>query len=483
MQRLNRRQFVVGSLAAAGAMTLPITRVRGANDKIGIAIIGLGGKGSQHLEQFAGLADARVVAICDPDSKVLGGKVEAFEKKHGYKLASETDLRKIMDRKDVDAVVVATPNHWHVLAGLWACQAGKDAYVEKPISHNIHEGRKLVEAARKYKRIVQGGTQQRSDPALANVKKFIAEGHLGKMQYIRANRYGVRGSIGKVTGPTPIPDYIDYDLWCGPAEKLPLMRKNLHYDWHWVWNTGSGEMGNWGVHILDDVRNFLDDQSLLPKRIIAGGGRFAWNDDGETPNTHFVYYDTGIVPVVFDLHNLSMKAGSSAANAYRNIRDGVIIQCEGGYYAGGRGGGAAFDNDGKRIEKFNGDSGRGHAQNFLDAVKSRDHKSLKAEIEITHYSSAWCHLANICYRVGHAYKKDEAIDAVKGLKPWDEVIDGFHEHLAAQNVDAATADIKLSAMLELDATKETFTGPTATPETLALLRRDYRAPFVVPEEV
>lgn len=480
MKKITRRQFAQNSAAVGTAALLaPYARVMGANDDVRLGFIGCGGRGGHSMKWFTKtVPGVRVTAVCDADTKALG-KVKKYlpPDVKGYQ-----DLRDLIADKNVDAVVISTPNHWHSPAGILACQAGKDAYVEKPISHNIWEGRKLVEAARKYKRVVQGGTQQRSNVHFAELKQFLKEGHLGAIKYIRCNRYGVRKPIGKVSKPTPIPETVDYNLFCGPAPMGPLMRERLHYDWHWTWDFGNGEMGNWGVHILDDVRNLLDDQTLLPNRVLTVGGR-VWDDDGQTPNTHSVYYDTGIVPVIFDLHNMPRKKGTTAADAYKGVRDGVVVHCENGYYAGGRGGGYAYDANGKRMQKFVGDGGNLHAKNFIDCVRSRNWKKLNGEIEIAHYSSAWCHLANIGVRVGSKYSKEKALSHYKETAAWGEVLDGFESHLAANGINPYQANIQVSPVLEIDAKKETFVGKCATKDTLALLARSYRKGFAVPDVV
>lgn len=479
---LNRRRFMQTSLAAGAALTLPLGRpskVRGANDAIRAGFVGLRGRGASSIRWFRGISGVQIAAVCDCDSNILQREVERCEEA-GDNVTGYVDVRQMLDNKDIDVVVLSMPVHWHSLAGIWACQAGKDVYVEKPVSHNVWEGRQLVAAARRHNRIVQGGTQQRSDPALAQVRKFLLEDkELGEVKWVRSNRYGVRGSIGKVTQPTPVPEHIDYNLWAGPAPATPVMRRSFHYDWHWQWPYGAGEMGNWGVHILDDVR-YLLDMPLMPKRCLAGGGRF-WDDDGDTPNVHFVYYDTGVVPVYFDLSNMNATPDQRGARNYRGIRDGSVIQCEGGYYAGGRGGGWAYDNDGERIRQFRGDSGGGHARNFINAVRTRNREDLNAEVEQTHGTSAWCHLGNVSYRLGQQYRKEQALEMVRSTGIWEEMLEGVHEHLMAHNVKAE--DVKLGAMLELDQRNETLTGRTATPQARALLRREYRRPFVVPSLV
>ncbi len=257
------------------------------------------------MRVFSGMDGVTVAALCDPDAGRVAAAAKSFPKAKQF-----SDLRELIDDDDIDAVVVATCNHWHCLASIWAMQAGKDVYVEKPLSHSQWEGEQTVKAARKYQRICQVGTQQRSDPMQAEIKKFLHEEQgLGKILSCRVNRYGVRAPIGKRTSPLVIDDSIDYDLWLGPAQDEPIFRDKLQYDWHWDFNTGSGEMGNWGVHVSDDARNnvFLD-KVTLPTRIMAAGGRVAWNDAGNTPNVHFVYFDTGEIPTVIGLSNLSAAA-------------------------------------------------------------------------------------------------------------------------------------------------------------------------------
>ena len=475
----SRRSFITSSALAFTALST--RRVMGANDKIRMGSIGLGGRGMGSAAWFSKIPGVEIAYVCDTDQKVVDRAKKAYPNAE-----ATTDLRKVIEDKDIDAVIISTCNHWHVLASIWAIQAGKDVYVEKPISHNIWEGRKLVEAARKYNKIVQGGTQQRSDPLQTEIKAFLDSGTIGKMKYVRCNRYGRRASIGKLDKPLTPPDTLDYDLWLGPAKDEPIYREKLHYDWHWNWNTGNGELGNWGPHILDDLRNVVfRDKIKLPKRVIAGGGRFGWDDAGETPNTHFAYIDTGDVPVIMDVHNLPRQKGMNADDVYfrRKSNSFLIIECEGGYYTGGRGGGTAYDAEGKKLQTFKGDGGGKHAENFIDALRNRNKDQLNGEIEEIHFSSSWCHLGNISWRLGQQYSRDQAEAAVKGFQPWNDVIADFHDHLGRNELDAAKLDIKLGAMLELDVEKESFTGASATPEALALLTREYRPGFEVPKAV
>ncbi|UCD29508.1 MAG: Gfo/Idh/MocA family oxidoreductase, partial [Planctomycetota bacterium] len=401
--QISRRDFAKGILALIGTGTLAATRagqskgVRGANEDIRLAIVGLRKKGIQHIETFRKLNGVRVVALCDCDRQFLDLEVDKF-KKRSKRVKSYIDYRKVLDDKNIDAVVIVTPDHWHALMTIWACQAGKDIYVEKPACHSIWEGRKMVEAARKYKRIVQVGSQNRSDVGLRAAIPYIQQGNLGKIRMVRGFHFGRRASIGKVSGPQPIPPTCDYNLFQGPAPLTPLMRKNLHYDWHWFWDTGTGEMGNIGAHQLDHARWAMDQKTAAPA-VISFGGRFGYDDDGQTPNTHVVYFDYKPVPLIYEIRALTRRAGDAALDTYHGLRTSLRVECEGGFFAGGRGGGWVYENDGKRIKQFPGYGGAGHHANFIEAMRSRKISDLRADILQGHISAILCHMANISYRL------------------------------------------------------------------------------------
>ena len=395
MGRMNRRDFVKTSAALGLSMIIPHSRVRGANNDIRVAVVGIRSQGRNHINWFRKIPGVRVVAICDADKSFLDREAKEFAGRN-EKVDTYVDYRKLLEDKDIDAVITATPNHWHALVTVWACQAGKDVYVEKPVSHNIWEGRQMVEAARKYQRIVQGGMQRRSDEGLREALDYINQGNLGKVLLVRGFIYVRRDSIGKVDGPQPVPESVDYNLWCGPAPMDPLMRKNLHYDWHWVWPTGDGDFGNNGIHYMDLARWFVGAKTLAP-RVLSLGGRFGYIDDGETPNTKIVFYDYKPVPILFELRGLPRAKGDSAMDHLRGVRDGgIIVECENGYFAGGW----AYDKDGKRIKQFRLTEGAGHHENFIQAVRSRKPSDLNAEVLEGHLSAALCHMGNISYRLG-----------------------------------------------------------------------------------
>ncbi|HQI27430.1 MAG TPA: Gfo/Idh/MocA family oxidoreductase [Sedimentisphaerales bacterium] len=344
---ISRRDFVRRSVVAGLSLAVPFTKVRGANDAVRVAVVGIRSQGRNHINWFRKIPGVRVVAICDADKSFLDREVKSFAERN-EKVDTYVDYRKLLDDRNIDAVITATPNHWHALATVWACQAGKDVYVEKPVSHNIWEGRQMVEAVRKYNRIVQSGTQRRSDQGLREALEYIRQGSLGKITLIRGFVYVRRDSIGKVEGPQPVPESVDYNLWCGPAPVMPLMRKTLHYDWHWTWPTGDGDFGNNGIHYIDLCRWFAGKRELAP-RVLGLGGRFGYIDDGQTPNTMIVFYDYKPAPILFEVRGLPRAKGESAMDNLRGVNDGgVIVVFENGYFAGGW----AYDKDGKKIRQF-----------------------------------------------------------------------------------------------------------------------------------
>lgn len=474
MKAITRRSFVRNSLLASAALSLPArmwAAVPGANDDIRFAVIGFNGQGGSHISSLKKTPGTRITALCDVDSKVLEGKAQQLGITETY-----TDIRKLLESKNIDAVSIATPNHWHALATIWAIQAGKDVYVEKPVSHNVSEGRRMVEFARKHEKIVQSGTQSRS--SIEGIKAAVAwvrAGNLGKIKVSRGLCYKPRGSIGKVDGPQPIPANIDYDLWCGPAQKLPLMRKKLHYDWHWVWNTGNGDLGNQGIHEMDVARWFLGVTELSP-RVLSVGGRLGYLDDGETPNTMIIYHDYPDAPLIFEVRGLPAKAGSKEMDKYKGAGIGIVIECEGGHvtvpsYSGA----TAYDKEGKEIKKFSG--GENHHANFAKAVRSRKKEDLNADILEGHLSSGLCHTGNISYRLGRTANPNEIRETIKADKGLAEAFGRMAEHLGANDVDLAKSQVTLGVPLKMDPKTERFAG---NEQANAMLTRDYRAPFVVP---
>ena len=476
MSQVNRRDFLKTSVVAGLGGAIPFSRVRGANDDIRVAVVGIRSQGSNHIKWFGRIPGVRVVAICDADKSFLERERKKFAERN-ERVDTYVDYRKLLEDKNIDAVITATPNHWHALVTVWACQAGKDVYVEKPVAHNIWEGRRMVEAARKYNCIVQSGTQRRSDTGLQEAIDYVNQGKLGKVKLVRGLVYVRRGSIGKVDGPQPIPESVDYDLWSGPAPTLPLRRKNLHYDWHWTWPTGDGDFGNNGIHFIDICRWAVGKQEL-PRRVISLGGRFGYIDDGETPNTQIVYLDYESAPILFEVRGLPRAKDDSAMDNYRGLRIGTVIHCENGYVAGGW----AYDNDGNRIKQFGLTEGSGHHQNFIDAVRSRKVSDLNADVLEGHLSAALCHMGNISHRLGQEASRETILERMGGSKDLVEAFERFQDHLLLNGVDVKTTPRVIGPWLTMDPKRERFTGEFAD-EANRLVRGTYREPFVVPAQV
>jgi predicted dehydrogenase len=476
---IRRRDFLKTSLIAGAVAHSPLSawaRVAGANDALRVGVAGVNGQGWYHVDNLRPRKDVRVVAVCDPDLRLLRRRREEFEKEK-EKLETFTDIREMLDKADLDVVVVATPDHWHALAAVWAMQAGKDIYVEKPLTYCIWEGRQLVATAQRYGRIAQTGSQHRSCPATHKIREYVQGGELGRIQWAYAQVFNRRKSIGKASGPLEIPPEVDYDLYAGPATAEPPVRERLHYDWHWQWPMGTGESGNWGAHIIDDALN-ITGIAQAPTSTTAIGGRFGYADDGETPNTLLVAYEAGPFPLVAQFRALPMRPDIEAMDHYRGIRIGTVIECENGYYAGGRGGGWIYDLDGKRVEQVEGDGGRAHMQNFLDAVRSRRPQDLNAPMQAGHLSALYCHLGNMSYRLGRKIPTAEGGKAMESSPLAREQFDGMVAHLKANGIDTSTRMLTLGDVIRMDPESEACIGPNAAAAS-ALARRRYREPFVL----
>ena len=501
MNNTSRRGFLRRSAAASAAWLgtsfghVPWLRAAGANEDVRVGVVGIGsrvkagGMGRGEVRHFRGIPGVRVVAMCDVDSANLGPEVEAAAKRN-EKVAAYADVRRLLEDKDIDAIVVTTPNHWHALVTIWACQAGKDVYVQKPASYNIFEGRQMVAAARKYKRIVQCPNGSRSQNGGHEALEYVAQGNLGKILAVRGLRFGPRTSIGKVAGPQPTPKTVDYDLWTGPAPVMPLARQNLHYDWHWNWTYGNGELGNWGIHLLDGCRTAVGGG--LPRHAISIAGRFGYDDDGQTPNTQIVYFDYQPAPVLFEVRGLpkakSFMAkprpdswGKGAMDTYLGISIGKVIHCENGYVVGSTRSHTAFDSDGKRIQDFKPTTPElGH--NFIEAVRTRRAEDLAADILDGHLSAVLVHLGNISHRIGRTMSDSDVCERIAGNQELAAAYDRMKAHLSSNGVDLEQTPATLGAMLTFDSDSERFVGEFAE-QANQLVSRKYRSPFIVPQEV
>lgn len=454
--------------------------VVGANESIRLGVLGLRLRGPQLIDAFRQIPDVRVASLCDVDRQFFDVELKKFEPSE-VTPKTEVDFRRVLDDDSIDAVVIATPDHWHAVMAVWACQADKDVYVEKPVSHNVSEGRAIVEAARKCNRIVQAGTQNRSDVGLKEAYRYLREGQLGKIQLARGFDRFHREGIGKVSGPQPIPATVDYNLFQGPAPLRPLMRQNLHYDWHFQWATGTGDTGNRGVHTVDHIRWLIGDDAP-PTRVQSVGGRYGCDDDGETPNTMITWFDCQPVPILWEMKSLPRIEGQKEVPFFRNRRTTMILECEGGYVTGGRGGAQVFDWKDKRIKSFKGDGGKAHQANFIDCVRSRKQENLAAEILQGHISSAFCHLANVSYLVGHRRPARDIADAFQGNDTVAGAFARMVEYLQSHNIDVDTDRLIAGPALEFDSATERFTGSDSEWANM-YLSRVYRPPFSLPKEV
>jgi predicted dehydrogenase len=477
----NRRAFLgraaSGAAVVAGGLGMerPAFAQGGPDQKIRLGLIGLGWRGGQHLDALLKTEGCEVVALCDPEAAFLG---PASEKAPRAKVSA--DMRKLLDDDAVDAVVISTCNHWHCLAAIWACEAGKDVYVEKPLSYTLWEGRQLINAARRHGRVVQVGTQQRSDPMQAEIRRFLHEEKaLGPIESVVVTRFGIREGIGKRATRLAPPATLDYDLWLGPAADQPIYRDKINYDWHWDWNTGNGESANWGVHVLDDVRNVaFQDACSLPTSVTCGGGRVVWNDAGQTPNLMFARLEAAGVPVVFALSNLPKAPGGKESLQFQDTQSGYIVNCAGGSYHGRRGGGVALDRDGRPVREFKGtNGGREHYQNFFAAVRGRDPQMLNAETVVGHDSTNWSHVINAAWRSAEGRGLLPTADA-PAAGPLAEIRGLMEGHLRAYGTEAA-AGLRLSGPLAIDPAREAFVGSGADAANAFLGPRDFRRPYVI----
>jgi len=394
MKSVTRRDFVKSSMAAGVALALPFSRVRGANNDLRVAVAGFNGQGSGHIGRFHNTPGVRVVALCDVDEKVLYGKVDEF-KKRNEKVDAYIDYRKMLEDTSIDIVSIATPDHQHVPVAAHAVVAGKDVYVEKPMSHTISEGRLLVNLTRKHRRIVQHGTQSRSSEGLMDAVEYLQSGKLGKIRMAKAINSQLRHPIGREPD-TPTPAHVHYDLWLGPAPKRPFNINRYHYKWHWWWDYGTGDTGNDGIHQIDIARWGLSVK--MPKAVSCSGGQLFYNDDHQTPDTQIATFEYDDVYLMYEMRLWTPYPHEGHDN-------GNIFYGDNGKMSIGRKGWQVTFKDGEKGP--NGRRGGGsHIANFIEAVRSRKVSDLNADVEVGHFSAALCHMANIAMRVGRRLKFD-----------------------------------------------------------------------------
>ncbi|MCE9562023.1 MAG: Gfo/Idh/MocA family oxidoreductase [Planctomycetes bacterium] len=483
MSSLNRRSFVKHTLAAAATVTIAGTKssgkVLGANDTIRVAVAGLNGRGTAHTGAYLGMKNVEIVALVDPDKRTYKKHLDPIAAKSKVAPQTFTDIRKVLEDKELNAVSIATPNHWHSLMTIWACEAGKDVYVEKPCSHNIHEGRIAVEMARKHKCVVQHGTQSRSSQSWEDLAALAKSGKLGKLLVSRGLCYkdggtggSTRGDIG--TKPTKAPPAeLDFNIWLGPAQEQAYHENIVPYRWHWFWDFGNGDAGNQGVHQMDIAR-WLIPGATWPKSVISFGGRYANNDQGQTPNALVSVFDYGDTQLIFETRGLKSPAyrGQSVGNIL-HFEEGVVAGNK--FYPKGQG-------DGEPVPKVTSDvkiSGD-HFGNFIDCVRKRDTTKLHAELEVGHVSSGLCHLGNISYRLGKQTEYDPKLGKLSGNEFGTDALTRMADHLKDSGIKFDGKNLCVGRKLDFDGKAERFVKDA---EADALLTRAYRKPFVVPEKV
>jgi predicted dehydrogenase len=395
----SRRTF----LQASGITAVAASRVWGANDRINVAVIGTGGRGRNHIEEYARQPGARIYALCDVDQANLERATALAKKLTGEKPKTFKDMHDVFADKEVQAVSMPLPNHWHALATVWACQAGKDVYVEKPACHDPYEGRQMVAAARKYSRIVQVGSQGRSIAHKIRAVQMLHDGVIGSVYMARGLCFKRRKSIGH-TPVEPVPPGVDWDKFLGPAPMIPFSKNRFLYNWHWFWTTGNGDIGNQGVHEMDIARWGLGVD--LPQSVVGSGGKYVYDDDQQTPNTMLARFDYGDKELVFEVRglptgheaDLSKTDSNTVGNLFYGSDGWMALDAEGYRIYKGEPEGKLVQ-EAKYEEHAKTDTGP-HIANFLSAVRSRKHQDLHADVDVGRISADLCHLANISYRCG-----------------------------------------------------------------------------------
>ncbi len=427
---MNRRDFLgtAKGLAAIGGVSLLADggRVKGANERVRVAICGLHGRGKDHLHNFSQIHNAEIAAICDIDESVIRARLADFSRMGLPKPKTYGDIRHLLEDKSIDAISIATPNHWHSLMAIWACQAGKDVYVEKPCSHNLWEGKQLVKAAERYNRVVQHGTQTRSSTSVREAIQKIKDGMIGETYMARGICYKWRDTIGRAPVEA-VPAGVNYDLWTGPAPLHAFTKNRFHYNWHWFWAYGNGDLGNQGIHQVDVARWGMG--LSFPTKASAIGGHFMFDDDQETPNSLNCAFEFDPLGgkrrmITFEVRhwiaNHEAEIGTRylgtpekvsppgqprlgpLAGAHNSIGD--IFYGSNGYLSTGDEDADTYaawiGRDQSPTKPVSGGSEKDHFQNFIDCVISRNRANLNAPVEEGHISCAMVHLANASYRLG-----------------------------------------------------------------------------------
>ena len=482
---VHRRDFVASALGLAATSLAgvdaradaPAARApAGPNDRLRVAVIGVNGQGRFHVGEWLANPDSELVAVCDCDP---GAFVRLCEKQftNGRRVPEfMTDVRRLLDRKDIDIVSIATPNHWHALMAIWAMQGGKDVYVEKPCSYTVEEGRVMTQWARKLGRICQMGVQSRSMTGMRQTIDFVKSGKLGPVRVAHALCYKRRKSIGLVETPAPVPPGMNFDLWAGPAPAVVPTRQKLHYDWHWDHVTGNGDLGNQNPHELDKARWGLGKQEL-PRRVVSLGGRLGYVDNGDVANSQVTLFQWDDALLISDVRGLEIKTPVTFGLAAGPLGVANIWWGTEGYaVAPSYTAGVAFDYDGKELGKWSGGTYQAHFANFVAAVKSRRHQDLHLDIEDGHLSSALAHLGNVSWTLGGPVEPGTRPTLAAVEKHVGQTFDSFAAHLRENEIDFQKTPLRLGRELSIDPRTERSTDPEAN----GLFTRDYRPGYELP---
>lgn len=471
-----RRKFLQSTLAAAATVTIAGTkssgRVLGANDVIRVGVAGINGQGNGHIGAYMGMSGVQVTHLIDVDNRVLEARAQAVQKRSGNRPRTFQDVRRALEDRNFDVISIATPNHWHALMTMWACQAGKDVYVEKPSSHNVREGRQTVDIARKHNRIVQHGTQNRTQGGWQRVIDVIRSGKLGRLQTSyglcykrRDNPMGMVPSVNRIECPREL----DFNLWLGPAAERPYHENLVHYRWHWFWDFGNGDLGNQGVHQMD-VARWAITGATLPRSVISVGGRYGPRDQGETANTQIALMDFGQTQLIFEVRALQTPGfrGQGVGNVFK-LDEGIIAGTT--FYPRGSDKPAPLP----EVQSTR-RPGETHFANFIAAVRSRRREDQNADILEGHYSSALCHLANISYRLGSNVAFNPRTRAFGDSKDGNDALGRMEEHLRSNGQKLQDMQLHVGRRLTLDAAGESFANDA---EANRMLSRQNRRGFTV----
>lgn len=442
---ISRRRFLYASGLTIASTALSAQNILGANERVRIGLIACGLRSKSLINQFIGIPNVDVVAICDPDTAQMEARLQSIQKcrqrtrDRGFQVADTPidliqDYRKLLERADIDAVVVPSTNYWHTLHAIHAVQAGKHVYVEKPATFSHWEGRQLEAAAGRYGKVIGIGYQNRSDPGPQDGIRYVQDGNLGKIRKVRVLCFRNRDSIGRTDQPLQPPATVDYDLWLGPAPEHKMYRPQFHYDWHWDFHTGNGDMGNQSVHEID-MAYWLLGHPGLPDEVRSFGNRFAWNDGGDTPNMQAVWCKWGETEVILETNDLKLSPERNVAKNRMGTRVGIIAECENGFLKGGRGGMVALEPDGRTvIERFKGDGGQVHQQSFIEAVRANDSNRFPITPGKAHPSESVMHLGNASYRMGNKLGNSELTAELSGHDDLIEIVAEQKEQLGLWGV-------------------------------------------------